>query len=106
MKPPALFPLVLLLAAPAAALAQSAPGGASPAVPPTGASSTHSVTAPAGQAVTQLDPIVVTGELDTARDQIAPDLGATVYTISSSQIATQSQGDKRAVQPDAAARAR
>jgi outer membrane receptor protein involved in Fe transport len=36
---------------------------------------------------------VVTGSLDTQRDQIAPDLGATVYTISPSQIQTQSQGD-------------
>jgi outer membrane receptor for ferrienterochelin and colicin len=37
--------------------------------------------------------IVVIGSLDTQRDQIAPDLGATVYTISASQIQTQAQGD-------------
>jgi outer membrane receptor protein involved in Fe transport len=43
--------------------------------------------------VEEMNPIIVTGELDTARDEIAPDLGASAYTISSDQIATQSQGD-------------
>jgi outer membrane receptor protein involved in Fe transport len=56
------------------------------------AQTTNTASAPAAP-VHQLDPIVVTGKLDTARDAIAPELGATVYTISSSQIATQSQGD-------------
>ncbi len=56
--------------------------------------SANSVTAraPSGT-VTTLDTIVVTGSLDTAREQIAPDLGASVYTISPDQIATQSQGE-------------
>ncbi len=48
--------------------------------------------APSGT-VTELNPIIVSGQLDTARDQIAPDLGASQYTITSDQIATQSQGD-------------
>jgi outer membrane receptor protein involved in Fe transport len=58
-------------------------------------------TAPAGAnavlnpapTVQELNPIIVTGSLDTASDEITPDLGASVYTISSGQIATQSQGD-------------
>jgi outer membrane receptor protein involved in Fe transport len=49
-------------------------------------------TVPTG-AVQQIDPIVVTGRLDTALDQIAPDLGASQFTIGAGQIATQSQGD-------------
>jgi outer membrane receptor protein involved in Fe transport len=43
--------------------------------------------------VTQLDPVVVTGALDTQRDELAPELGASVYTISQSQIGTQAQGE-------------
>jgi outer membrane receptor protein involved in Fe transport len=41
----------------------------------------------------QLETIVVTGTLDAQRDEIAPDLGATVYTIDPDQIQTQSQGE-------------
>jgi len=48
--------------------------------------------APSGT-VTEMNPIIVEGSLDAAREQIAPDLGASQYTISSRQIATQSQGD-------------
>ena len=57
--------------------------------------STNATAAPAAPSgtVTELNPIVVTGELDNAREQIAPDLGASQYTITSDQIATQSQGD-------------
>src|ERR1700761_2029982 len=56
---------------------------------------TNAVTAPTlpSGTVTEMNPIVVEGSLDAARDQIAPDLGASQYTISSQQIATQSQGD-------------
>jgi outer membrane receptor protein involved in Fe transport len=48
---------------------------------------------PPAPATATLDTIVVTGSLDTQRDEIAPDLGATVYSIGQSQITTQSQGD-------------
>src|ERR1700761_1334758 len=56
---------------------------------------TNAVTAPTlpSGTVTEMNPIVVEGSLDAAREQIAPDLGASQYTISSQQIATQSQGE-------------
>jgi outer membrane cobalamin receptor len=40
-----------------------------------------------------LDPITVVGQLNEARDQIVPYLGATKYSIGQTQIQTQSQGD-------------
>ena len=43
--------------------------------------------------VTELGHITVIGKLDQGRDQIIPDLGATAFTISKDQIASQSQGD-------------
>ncbi len=42
--------------------------------------------------VTQLGNITVVGQLDKARDQIIPDLGATAHTFSKEQIETLSQG--------------
>jgi outer membrane receptor protein involved in Fe transport len=42
--------------------------------------------------VTDLGNITVVGQLDQARNQILPDLGASVYTISKEQIAALSQG--------------
>jgi outer membrane receptor for ferrienterochelin and colicin len=42
---------------------------------------------------TELNQVVVTGNLDQVRDQIVPYLGATKYTISQQQLETQSQGD-------------
>ncbi|MGA8659939.1 MAG: TonB-dependent receptor, partial [Chthoniobacterales bacterium] len=41
---------------------------------------------------TELNRVVVIGQLDTARDQIVPYLGATKYSIGQQQIQTQSQG--------------
>jgi outer membrane receptor protein involved in Fe transport len=41
----------------------------------------------------ELNRVVVTGNLDQARDQIVPYLGATKYTIGQQQLQTQSQGD-------------
>ena len=41
---------------------------------------------------TELNTVVVTGQLDTARDQIVPYLGATKYTIPQEQIQNESQG--------------
>ena len=75
--------LVLVLFASTFARGQSISNSANPAAPAT------SPTTP----VATLDTIVVTGSLDTQRDEIAPDLGATSYTITPSQIQTQSQGD-------------
>jgi len=43
--------------------------------------------------VTRLENVTVVGKLDQARNQIVPDLGATVYTVSGSQIASQAQGE-------------
>lgn len=40
----------------------------------------------------ELNPVIVTGQLDTARDQIVPYLGATKYTIPQAQIQNESQG--------------
>src|ERR1700690_1038684 len=42
--------------------------------------------------VTQLGNVTVVGQLDQARNQILPDLGASAYTISKSQVAALSQG--------------
>jgi hypothetical protein len=41
---------------------------------------------------TELNQVVVIGQLDQARDQIVPYLGATKYSIGQQQIQTQSQG--------------
>jgi hypothetical protein len=79
---------------------------ASPAAPPTAAPA-NSLPAAQGQAPaaplpsdstnnaasTELNQVVVTGNLDQVRDQIVPYLGATKYTISQQQLETQSQGD-------------
>ena len=43
-------------------------------------------------ASTELNRVVVTGQLDTARDQIVPYLGATKYSIGQQQIQNESQG--------------
>ena len=41
---------------------------------------------------TELNRVIVTGQLDTARDQIVPYLGATKYSIGQQQIQNESQG--------------
>ncbi len=43
--------------------------------------------------VTQLGNTTVVGKLDTARNQIVPDLGATVYSVDKTQIDSQSMGE-------------
>lgn len=43
--------------------------------------------------VTQLGNTTVIGKLDTARNQIVPDLGATVYSVDKTQIDSQSMGE-------------
>jgi hypothetical protein len=46
---------------------------------------------------TELNPVIVIGQLDQARDQIVPYLGATKYSIGQQQIQTQSQGAPKGV---------
>ena len=46
----------------------------------------------------KLDTVVVTGDLDAAREQIAPSLGAVTYTIGPNQIQTTGQGENASFQ--------
>ena len=50
------------------------------------------VTSDSSTNVTDLGNVTVVGQLDQARNQILPDLGATAYTISKDQIDAQAQG--------------
>jgi outer membrane receptor protein involved in Fe transport len=57
--------------------------------------------APSGTATNSpvnLNTVVVTADLDAAREQIAPSLGAVTYTIGASQIASMGQGDNASFQ--------
>jgi outer membrane receptor protein involved in Fe transport len=56
------------------------------------AAATNSVASDTSTNVTNLGNITVVGQLDQARSQISPDLGATAYTHTADQIASQSQG--------------
>jgi hypothetical protein len=60
----------------------------------TAASHREASSAPSGQnsSSTELNPVVVIGQLDQARDQIVPYLGATKYSIGQQQIQSQSEG--------------
>jgi len=49
--------------------------------------------APPSTGVTQLDPYVVTGQLDQSRESILPNLGATSYIIDSQQILNLPEGE-------------
>jgi outer membrane receptor protein involved in Fe transport len=67
----------------------TAPALAQTNVPPTA----PNVPQPAGSTnVTQLENMTVIGKLDVARNQILPDLGATVYSINPAQIQALPQG--------------
>jgi len=46
----------------------------------------------------KLDTVVVTGRMDTAREQIAPSLGAVAYTIGPNQIQSMGQGENASFQ--------
>ena len=46
----------------------------------------------------QLEPVVVTGDLDAAREQIAPSLGAVAYKIGANQIQSMGQGKNSSFQ--------
>jgi outer membrane receptor protein involved in Fe transport len=56
------------------------------------AQSTNAVLTETSTNVTQLGTVTVVGQLDAARNQIIPDLGATAYTMTKEQIAAVSQG--------------
>jgi hypothetical protein len=47
---------------------------------------------------TQLDTVVVVGDLDAQREQIAPSLGAVTYTIGPNQIQSMGQGENSSFQ--------
>lgn len=49
-------------------------------------------------AATKLETVVVTADLDAAREQIAPSLGAVSYTIGPNQIQTMGQGESSSFQ--------
>ena len=51
------------------------------------AQSTNAVLTETSTNVTQLGTVTVVGQLDAARNQIIPDLGATAYTMTKEQIA-------------------
>jgi outer membrane receptor protein involved in Fe transport len=61
---------------------------------PTQANQNQATTAPnqGGQSGTELNQVIVVGQLNEARDQIVPSLGATKYSIGQQQIQNQSQG--------------
>ena len=63
---------------------------------PTQANQNQAITAPdqggRSDSSTELNQVIVVGQLDQARDQIVPYLGATKYSIGQEQIQTESQG--------------
>jgi outer membrane receptor protein involved in Fe transport len=94
------FLLYLLDICPFYALAQTGPSPSPDSVRTAGttnstqANQNQATTAPdqTGQSGTELNQVIVVGQLDQARDQIVPYLGATKYSIGQEQIQTQSQG--------------
>ncbi len=68
-------------------------GGESPAPPAVPAASGAATHSPVG-----LDTVVVTADLDAAREEIAPGLGAVTYTIGESQIQSMGQGENASFQ--------
>ncbi len=75
-----------------------------PPAPPVAATNTTPASVGTNSAVggtnspTQLETVVVTADLDAAREQIAPSLGAVAYTISPDQILTMGQGESSSFQ--------
>jgi outer membrane receptor protein involved in Fe transport len=57
-----------------------------------------STNASGSNSVVKLGTVVVTGDLDAAREQIAPSLGAVTYTIGPTQIQSMSQGENSTFQ--------
>jgi outer membrane receptor protein involved in Fe transport len=79
-------------------LAFSALPGKADGVAPANAPAASSNAAPATNAAVKLDTVVVTADLDAAREQIAPSLGAVTYTIGPNQIQTMGQGESSSFQ--------
>ena len=100
MKLPYIFLLYLLALCPFYAPAQTGPSPSPDSATTvstkssTQANQNQATTAPdqTGQTGTELNQVIVVGQLDQARDQIVPYLGATKYSIGQQQIQTQSQG--------------
>jgi outer membrane receptor protein involved in Fe transport len=100
MKLHYIFLLYLLALCPFYAPAQTGPSPSPDSVTTvstkssTQANQNQATTAPdqTGQTGTELNQVIVVGQLDQARDQIVPYLGATKYSIGQQQIQTQSQG--------------
>src|SRR6476646_4619520 len=97
MKPRYFVFLFLSFLSRPGAFAQTGPGVSSPATGETSASDQTQPEANSAQggqnaASGELNRVVVTGQLDTDRDQIVPYLGATKYTIGQPQIQNESQG--------------
>src|SRR5260221_5031573 len=84
--------------------------GASGPVQPTAASTNvadkaspapgvHTTTGNLTNSPVKLAPMIVTGDLDTVRDQIAPSLGAVTYTSGTNQIQALPQGENAPFSP-------
>jgi outer membrane cobalamin receptor len=101
MKLQFIYLFALFLVGPFVATAQTNPVASPTAAPvnllPAGQSSAPAASLPSDSinnaSSTELNQVVVTGNLDQVRDQIVPDLGATKYTIGQQQLDLQSQGD-------------
>jgi TonB dependent receptor len=84
------FVLFFFLISPTSAQQSASSPSASPSPTPT---STSTDQTPQTSSAQPLDTVTVIGQLNEARDQIVPDLGATKYSIGQTQIQSMSQGD-------------
>jgi hypothetical protein len=71
---------------------------ANAATNPLPASLVQSTNAVGTNSPVRLEPVVVTGDLDAAREQIAPSLGAVAYKIGANQIQSMGQGENSSFQ--------
>src|SRR5690348_13002534 len=88
-----LFSSTALFAVAAIGQTTSSPNPSPAGTPQANQTTINSSTANSHSSSTELSRVVVVGQLDEARDQIVPYLGATKYSIGQQQIQTQSQGD-------------
>jgi outer membrane receptor protein involved in Fe transport len=96
MKLPCVFlflsPAVFVVAATGQTIQSPSSNPSSSQTPQADQTTTDSSTANSNRSSSELNPVVVIGQLNEARDQIVPYLGATRYSIGQEQIQTQSQG--------------
>jgi hypothetical protein len=95
MHPRFIFPFTTLITAVVALAIAQNNAGAADAVP-AGSNPLPTALLPdasSGSDITKLPAVIVNGDLDQARSQILPDLGATAYSISEDQLDSISQGD-------------